>query len=241
VQSGGGWAILAPVAWRFELAGDEPDLAWLATQFPNRPVEVHRDDTSYALEADAIDAIGGDDPVEHLAAAEEVLTRINGWAIAVDPSQRRVRLSGKLTGPNGQVHAVAGAGTGEVRLRGHAAGVVVGGVPQALPPGPRIVEAAETDLAIADILTLIGSHPHDFFTLYKVFEIIEHEARADLYRDWTTKAEAGRFTMSANSRAASGMAARHAIGKGTPKASPMTIEEARAYILRLAEQFLRSR
>jgi hypothetical protein len=233
---------VASVGWTFELTGDDTDLGVLGGFFPARPVHVRREGTSYILEADSIDALDGDDAVEHLDAAEVVLTRVNGWAISADPAQRPVRLSGSVVSGEGRRHAIVRAGTAEARWRVFGPAIQAEGAPQPPPaPGPRVVAAAETNTAISDVLTLVGSHPHDFYTLYKIFEIIEHEAAAELYGKWTTKSEAKRFTMSANSRAASGMAARHAILGKAPKDQPMAIEEGRQYVLQLADKFLRSR
>jgi hypothetical protein len=103
--------------------------------------------------------------------------------------------------------------------------------------GARILEAAESDQAVADALMFWGSHPLDFYTLFKVGEIIEEHARDEML-EWTSSSEFGRFNTAANSASVSGTAARHAVQRKPPKGKPMSIEEARTYILNLAQKFI---
>jgi len=75
--------------------------------------------------------------------------------------------------------------------------------------------------------------------LYKIHEIIEGETNGGLYRAWTTKPESKRFTSAADNRSVSGLHARHATMMKPPRKTPMTLDESRQYVLRLANSYLR--
>ena len=71
----------------------------------------------------------------HVDAAEDVLNRVNGWAMSEDPGQRPVRLSGAAVSPEGEPHTVVRAGTAEVRVRAYGPAVHAEGAPQ--PEGSK--------------------------------------------------------------------------------------------------------
>jgi hypothetical protein len=232
------------MSWRFKLVGDDMDLRFLSGLFPaHGDVRVLETGGEYALEADALDNMTGDQ-VARLKVAEPLLAMVNGWALTQDLNQTPVRLSGQGTDENGTPFAVAFAGTGTATARGIAfvTTVTIDGVPQIQPAlGASLATEAAIDQALSDLLTLIGSHPHDFYTLYKVHEIIEDETPGGLNPVWTTtNDESERFTCAANNRGASGLSARHATTTKPPaKLIPMTLDESRQYVLRLANSFLR--
>jgi len=105
--------------------------------------------------------------------------------------------------------------------------------------GPTIVANAGSNPAISDLLELVATHEHDFSTLYKVYEIVRSEAGPSLW-SWTSKKKAERFTATANHRAAGGLSGRHGVSHAQPPKKPMTIEESRRYVLRLANALLQS-
>jgi len=230
------------MSWRFELVGDNADLVFLSWLFPaHGGVRVLETDGRFAIEADALEKMTGDH-VARLDAAEALLAFVNGWALTQDPSQKPVGLSRRGTDENGNPWLVALAATARATSRSVGnLGIAIDGVPQTPPAlGPNVVTRAASDQVLADLLTLIGSHPHDFYTLYKIHEIIEEQTNGGLYRAWTTTAESERFTSAANNRGASGLHARHAKFRKPPaKTIPMTLDESRQYVLRLANSYLR--
>ena len=230
------------MSWRFELVGDNTDLTFLSRIFPvHGDVRVLESSGQFALEADALDQMTGDH-TSRLRAAKALLPFVNGWAVTQDQNQKPVGLSGGGNDENGIPFAVALAGTATATVRAFAALTVeIDGVIQTPPAlGSDVVTQAESDQATADLLTLVGSHPHDFYILYKIHEIIEEQTKGGLHRAWTTPAESQRFTSAANNRAASGLDARHATTRKAPaKTTPMTLDESRQYVLRLANSYLR--
>jgi hypothetical protein len=90
----------------------------------------------------------------------------------------------------------------------------------------RWVAAALKDSDIAEALRIWGGQNHDWFNLYKVFEIIE--SRCDIQGEERT-----RFTWTANHQKAAGEGARHARMKTQPPPNPMTLSEGDAFIERI--------
>jgi hypothetical protein len=230
------------MSWRFQLAGDEVDLKFLSWQFPiHESVRVSEAHGRFALEADALDQITGD-LVTRLKAAESMVDFVNGWAVTQDSSQRAVWLTGSGTDGSGAPYVVnqTAAATATARMVANASVTINGVLQTPTAPGAGLVTEAAINQALSDLLTLIGSHPHDFYTLYKVHEIIEEDTKGGLYRAWTTKDESDAFTAAANNRGATGLNARHATTRKPPrKVTPMTLVESRQYVLRLANNYLR--
>lgn len=114
------------------------------------------------------------------------------------------------------------------------------------PPPPLLASLAEdrhgpADATLARALTLFAESPHDWTTLYRVFEVIQSGAPTQL-KVWARKAEIYGFGKSANHPAAGGRNARHAVLPGSPPAGPhLTLGEGEAFIRRLLGRWVDSR
>ncbi|MEX2440406.1 MAG: hypothetical protein WD739_11115 [Actinomycetota bacterium] len=130
-------------------------------------------------------------------------------------------------------HVVLGAAALRARSKLHAIAVTSGGMDMvpARPESARFLDLAMTDPDVNDALRLWGSHPHDWITLYKIFEIMGRPVFPDR----------ARFTHTANHPAASGDASRHGRMNQQPPSKPMVLHEARAAIGSLLELWLRSK
>jgi hypothetical protein len=102
-------------------------------------------------------------------------------------------------------------------------------------------EAAELALKQPEVAKALRIFLSDrsWVGLYKVFELIRADAGGSMFAlGWTTKAEVGHFTHTANSPAASGDDARHGVLPGDPPAMPMRRDDAVQLIERLLQRWL---
>jgi hypothetical protein len=120
-----------------------------------------------------------------------------------------------------------------------AQGNVVPPPPPAPTKGPIYLAKADRDPAVREVLQLLaGDHP-DWFTLYKVMEIIQADAGG--LDALTKKSDISAFGASANRADVSGEAARHARQKGATPRQTMSLDEARAFIQRVVGDWLASK
>lgn len=172
--------------------------------------------------------------------ANAMVARMLGFVRAVDPRQGVVRLAGPYIDPTGQRGTIVSVGTAGSDARVFAPTIIGGAGPPRPPPGPPIVVLAESDDAVRDILDLIGPHPLDFFTLFKVYEIVRDEVSRGgiITQGWATDEELRTFTESSNRHEISGRAARHARLSGQPSGRAMSLGQAQTLVLRIANRFL---
>jgi len=231
--------------WKAWLEGHEFDLETLVDLFKAGDPGVGQDSSEgYFLESSAL--VDSSDQLDQ-GAAQALLRRVNGIARAADQSFRPVRLRGRYTAPDGTTSVVIFADVAEGRSRAFAGTVLINGVapPEPPPKGPRYARLADQDADVADILRVLGQpDPLDWYDVYKVWEIVEHAvggAKQVVARGWASKADAERFTASANHPGISGDEARHARMKGAPGADrTMLMSEADSWIRRLAATWIES-
>ena len=178
-------------------------------------------------------------------AAERALVRAVGLGRLLDSNLHPVTLTGRHVDSVG-IHQVIAADTAVVRMSAGTPTVLNDGVPVEKPPptAPDYLALADTTPAVAEVLDLVGRSDLSWIDLYKVYEIIRHEAGGDASIEsngWANIREQGAFRASANREDVSGSAARHARASGQqrPKLT-MTLPEAQAFIRRLTTNWLRS-
>ena len=175
---------------------------------------------------------------------------MNGIARALNDSFRPVELVGRYDDENGQVTQIIVAETIMVLSQIEAAGVVVSGgadgpSPDPPPAAPRFLSLAMSNPNVAEAVGLMGK-PGDlsWVNLYKLYEIVVTDVgdgQAGLIKTgWITKATLSTFTASANHPFAGGSEARHARLPGKGPRSTMTLEEARALITQLVNDWMGS-
>lgn len=228
------------MSWRFGItAANAADVGVLCTLFSEDDLRIERSANSHELVTALIDA--GAAPSEAFEAAEPLLQRMNGYARTVDDEQGTCRLAGTWMSPAGETgHILRGTAIPSSARVGLATVAVSGQDP---PPvlGPAVIRCADEDLAVADLLYLMANHPRDWFTLYKLYEIIKSEI-GDIGitdRGWATGNQLDRFTASANHPGLSKHDARHARAKGSPRSqSFMALDEAAQLAITTTHRFL---
>lgn len=190
--------------------------------------------------------------LEHIAeagerhrAAERALVRAVGLGRLLDSNLHSVALTGRHVDSVG-VHQVVAVDTAVVRTLAGPPTVLIDGVPvvKPAPTAPGLLALAETTPEVAEVLDLAGRSDLSWVDIYKVYEIIRHDAagaRSPDAKGWASVREQRAFTASANRQEVSGSAARHA--RAAVEKSPrltMTLREAQAFIRELATSWLRS-
>jgi hypothetical protein len=229
------------------------------TSLPATPGSSSRTSTPY-LEASALDDLFGDGGAL-VAAATEILARLNGHTMIDDAGYRLVRLRNRFVQRPGVEHAVvhdqavarnhvvAMAGVAEARGAAFAAGVVVDGAASEAPTpeGPRQLLRAAANSDADELLALIGkAEVLDWATLWKAYEIVRDAVggkdAAVVATGWVTEDDIVNFGHAANEPSASGSAARHARRRPWNKQPTriLSIEEGRQFIRDLARRWLDS-
>lgn len=99
-----------------------------------------------------------------------------------------------------------------------------------LPAHPKVDEA----------LRLYGRENHDWITLYRLFEIIQHEVGGSLaHRGWASKTEIARFSATSQHPEIVGSESRHGHTPNPPIKNPMNLTEARDFIRGLLDAWFR--
>jgi hypothetical protein len=97
---------------------------------------------------------------------------------------------------------------------------------------------AEEDEIVKNVFRQITDFEHNWINLYKVYEIVNKDARKKKIEQWITKDKISQFTRTANSQSAIGDDARHGVDKHAPPKEPMSLSEADALIMNLLQQWL---
>jgi len=223
--------------WQFELtADDEADITKLAVVFPSGDPFVSRRDNRYELVTKSVDASSS--PSDALSDARRLLGLMTGFVRTADDAQGRCKLTGRMLDPSGRRHAVVELGPAGRRARVFGGTLVRKGASPPPPPGPRVMAAATTDAAVADLLELMSCDRLDWSDLYKVYEIVKHELGRNGILAWATNDELRRFTATANHPEVSGPTGRHARTRNAPPSQPMELSEATKLLRRVASQFV---
>ena len=111
------------------------------------------------------------------ASASRLLYQMNGAAALVDSTYRPVKLMDRLRDTAGTTVLLGSANlTAQGRLTAREIRGLDGEVVPSPPPsptlGPEYLAAADRDSTVREVLKLLGDGPADWFTLYKVYEVI---------------------------------------------------------------------
>ena len=246
--------------WHVRLKGEAFDLEDLGELVASPDLRVIKEGADFFLESVTFERLGGS--VAVLEEAQRILPWLNGAAklkrhgfrdvdadghliefSAGGGQKKELVLGGSIT-PRGRVtHVVVEPATLDLRIRIPTPPIVVDGQPMSPEPGTletdRWLELAARDPDVAEALATFGSRPHDWVSLYRVFEIIER--RADIVGSgWASRKETERFTRTANHPDAAGPDARHARSSVQPPPRPMTPEEGIELIRRILAGWLGS-
>ncbi|MDR3664388.1 MAG: hypothetical protein ACLP75_07055 [Mycobacterium sp.] len=228
-------------AW---LEGHQFDLEDLAEQLAAGDVRVVRDETENAYYLTSPEIDNPPEAGQFDKPAKSLIVRINGLGRAKSADFRPVKLSGKYTDSNGNAHLFVSPAPAELRIRGSAAGFVLGphGQPEPDPPSPWPARfaLAGTNSDVAEALEFMGAtEPLGWVDLRKVYEIINDSIPRKIYKmGWTTRARLSAFTGSADRPDVSGREARHARLPGLPPRHTMTLAEGRSYVSDLVTKWL---
>jgi hypothetical protein len=182
-----------------------------------------------------------------LEVASSHLDVINGAATLLDPAHRLVRCDSKYFGIDDQgqvVSTVVAVGTGEIRAKGNAVGISVGGVPA---PDPRkgallpFLAAASVSGPARDALVILGRPRPTWSELFVIYELVQEASGGTMIaKRWISKADDDLFCWTANNRHALGIEARHGHTKRQPPPAPMPHANALTAIRSLVDRWLRS-
>ncbi len=234
------------MAW---LDGRPNDLVVLARNFTGDPAIRCDDGENYYLTSSSLDALFSN-PADFRDAASSLLVPLNGASCVLNPDYRPVRLRGSYSDSEGRGH-VAVLGTAVETATAFAmATVSVNGVPQepTPSPAPKLARLAGQHPDVTEVFRLMaGVDPLDWFTLYKVFEIVRDNVGGQqelINSGWKSRKksrqELSAFTASANLPHVSGDTARHARPNSGSPQHTMTPDEARRYISGLVRAWLDS-
>ena len=219
--------------WRAELSGNKEDLAQIGGILNSDDLRVSYDGTSYFLYSSQFR-----DCTEALCVykkTSERLARIRGAASIglpvfwsdVDQLQPPLSVAAvEKIGDDGMVERT----TWETELSGMVSSRT------GIQPIRSWLELGETDDRVAMILRIVGRRPLTWTDLYNIYETIEDDVEP-VRAGWTTRAEAKRFSRTANTTAA-GDDSRHAASDDPPHPRPMLLDEAVWFIQNLTAMWL---
>ncbi len=255
---------LPRLRWKVQLVGESHELRALAKMFEprDRPpgIRVWFEDPCYFLHAPEFEAMVDAGAVAERA--EVLVRRLNGLARLKFGAFRPVQ-TGIVVEPT----ALDGSGnilvqTGPVVFhlptaqllayldytpnRPPAMNARVGPIVAALPPTENwvgVADACSPDVDDALYLLTVGTGSGDWRLLYMVYEIIEaHVGQSSKIErlGWGTRDEIKRFKLTANSRGALGIRARHGHRRWTAPTNPLAFSDAQELVQRLLLKWVQS-
>jgi len=239
-----------PVAeWRVGLTGDPFDLDELVADFAGPGVAVTQVGGQYWLSSTEFEHLPTADQVR--ARAAELVQDLNGAASFGIGGFHAVGV-----GHVSRVRADGGRDAflyveGMLTLRGNVIPPLVNGQARQSPRVVGLHAIASKNAAIRDALRFWQSrHENMAVNLYKVWEVIGHDlvGRARLKawnaaiesRGWATPAETDGFR-AVHDPTLLGDQARHGVRNTPSPASPMTLDDAAAFVRRVMDEWLRSK
>ena len=231
--------------WEIVLAGDDADLRSLSDSFADSDPAILERDGKYLFRWSVLDGLS--DATQVKAAADKQIAWLSGGAsltlgaiepikvaqviLVSDDGSRNIHVfpdpvvwTFRTSVPTIQIKRADG--TEEIH--------------RPADPVKAWLAAAESSDNVARVLRLSEGREHDWVELYRMLEIVEASAGRNRITDagWATKGQLERFRRTANSPQAAGDAARHGHQQKKPPPKPMTLNEARELIRRVARQWL---
>jgi hypothetical protein len=142
-------------------------------------------------------------------------------------------------------HTVVALSGAEIRMKAHSARVELGGHVQPDPAeglAVPLIQAASVSPRARDALVIVGRQDPTWSELYLLFELVQGDVGGRMHdQGWISKADADRFTHTANSYSVLRSAGRHGKDPGRPPpANPMPHAFAADLIRQLVLSWLRS-
>lgn len=230
-------------SWRVRVAGDSATLEhWLQGQ------QLVVQEGSYLLNPEIF--LGCTSVEEVRRVADKQLFKLNRYAATYLPSLGGVRahqISGWEAGREThyvQVEAAIAIAKASVEVW---VGEADGSMRRIEDQSPEVQlwdRLLDDDDSVVKVERLLEEQAHDWVNLVRVLEIIERDVGGKpelIQQGFSNRTERSLFGSTANHPAASGDLARHGVSKEEPPGKPMTLPDARAYIERIRQRWLRAK
>ena len=232
------------VTWEADLIGDAFDLGELELATRSRDPTIVKVGDGYGLRYSKFDTCESHKEVEDIAVeATELLT---GMCKVLLSSRSAIGVSGITRYmPNGS-RQMFNTLQDTLHVRASMSMIITnsdGSVTEAHQADPvvRWLSLAYESEHVAKVFRLLSDPQMSWGTLYKIYEVIEHEvggAKKIADMGWASSTAIGRFRHSANSPSVGGDNARHGIESTAPPSKPMDFAEARAMVQMLMHGWL---
>jgi hypothetical protein len=235
--------------WEVQISGRASDLDHLCRHFTAPPVVVTKDDrdSCYLLQSASFRSLSEPNAVRD--AATSLLAVLSGALTFVRGSDEPLQ-SGAVylrhTDGHRDIFVLLEGITIRTEVGDIGASITNcdGAVREVTPP-PRptvsLTRAALSDAAISKALRLLGSDANTWVGLYRLHEVVEADVGGEhqmVKRGWGSSRQLKRFKHSANSVAVAGDNARHGKELSLPPGAPMSLSEAKAYVLYVLQAWL---
>ncbi|MFA4860136.1 hypothetical protein [Methanoregula sp.] len=227
--------------WIVGLNGDELDLQELAKVWNCPEITIEKDNTSYVLKSTHFASLTSDQDVREKA--NELLIPLNaGIKLELD-SPKPVEITHTIQiNPNGTrialqlCYEVVG-----VRNLTQIATFTKEGIKEVYNPADPVVSLfnlAQSDSQVAKICQYVNLDLNSWFTLYNILEILEEDKFKPIMRNGCHKGKADDLTRTANSYKILGSKSRHAKRNNAIIKNPLSLPEARSFIMMLIREWL---
>jgi hypothetical protein len=233
--------------WLVRLEGEKFDLEDLPSLLRSPENTVIEEDGSYYLKSSQFKSLGSADEVRERAI--DMIEKLNGAVQLHIPSFRGVSEGGvTMIEEGGRRHHYVYLESSLTLRSKVSANLTVSkcdDTPETAPPPSNVeswIRLVKTDKAVADALHFFRENT--WISLYKVYEIVSEDVGGQqviMGNGWATKQTLGRFTQTAQSKAALGDSARHAADRFKPPSQPMAMEEAQTLVRGIILGWLRSK
>lgn len=239
--------------WEVSLQGRDSDLLYLAQHFASPPTIVRRSesDEEYLLRLDEFNTCV--DSTEVLELAERQLVILSGILKFIRSSPDPIRV-GAVFRRRGGGRDVFVHVRDVLRIRLELGDPVVtvmdanGNVvsaPEAPAPAVRLAALCAADQSVAKVMRLLAApDARTWVGLYRIYEVVESDVGGQAalgQKLWGSATDQDRFKHSANSVTVAGDHARHGNERTLPPRSPMTLDDAGAYVDGLLRGWLASK
>lgn len=235
--------------WIVQIAGEKFDLQELSKSLTAPELCIAQEGKAFVLKSTDFNQLKDADTVQNKACG--IINLINGAAKLAIGMQKPLAVDHVIkindNGTRESFISVSNLGVGRVSVSMSvtAEDGTIKKIHQA-DPIPSWVEIGRNDANVAKVLRLWGVGPHDWVSLYRIYEVVESDVggfSTIVNMGWVTKSGIKRFKHTANSPGAIGDKARHGArhGKDIPPKSPMTFSEAKSLIETILHNWIRSK
>ena len=225
--------------WGVQVDGHPADLEWVAGSAIDGVTIEHQDDGTWLLKSGSFDDLADASGVREAGAS--LINIVNGVGAVFDSGFRPLTVSHvyQLGSDGSKAAFVLLQSAIEIRARVHAVLTVGDDAPEPVQPSclDMGLRAGQSDRYLSEALRIFGQIPYTIDRLYKIFELSQQHSD---HSSWTSKRQKRRFTHSANSPAASGEQARHAVERKDPPGDPMALSEASGFIRSILDRWIRA-